>query len=194
VTLPSPCTHALAAGACVATLLVTACGATTVTVTPSSSTTASSSPKATPQPFAGTGFRTDIPAGWQDQTANQGATAALGGSGTVLMLLVSPDGGRIVARTTPQPVADDQLAQYLTSVTAPGAIDVRQAEPIDVDGVSGVVITFVATPTGATAQEDEEMVVNQAGNTYAIALSTAQAGFARDTAALQDVLNNWTWA
>jgi hypothetical protein len=193
VTLPSPCAHALAAGACVATLLVTACGATTVTVTPSSSTTASSSPTATPQPFAGTGFRTDIPAGWQDQTANQGATAALGGSGAVLMLLVSPDGGRIVARTTPQPVADDQLAQYLTSVTAPGAIDVRQAEPIDVDGVSGVVITFVVTPTGATAQEDEEMVVNQAGNTYEIALSTAQAGFARDAAALQEVLNNWTW-
>ena len=65
------------------------------------------------------------------------------------MLLASPDRGVIVARTTPQPVADDQLAQYLTSIVPPGAIDVSPAEPVDVDGVSGVVITFVVIPTGA---------------------------------------------
>ena len=69
-----------------------------------------------------------------------------------------------------------------------------QAEPVDVDGVSGVVITFVVTPTGAAAHEDEEMVVNQAGNTYAIALHTAQASFAGDAALLQQVLNSWRWA
>jgi hypothetical protein len=194
VTLPSPCTRALAAVGCVATLLVTACGATTVTVTPSTSTSASSSPTAAPQPFAGTGFRTDIPAGWLDQTANQSAVAALSGSGTVLMLLASPDGGRIVARTTPQPVADDQLAQYLKSVTPPGAIDVSQAEPIDIDGMSGVVITFVVILSGAPAQQHEEMVVNRSGNTYEIVLSTAQASFAQDEAALQAILNSWRWA
>jgi hypothetical protein len=194
VTLPSPCTHALAVVGCVATLLVTACGATTVTVTPSTSTSASSSPTAAPQPFAGTGFRTDIPAGWQDQTANQSAVAALSGSGTVLMLLASPDGGVIVARTTPQPVADDQLAQYLKSVTPPGAIDVSQTEPIDIDGMSGVVITFVVILSSAAAEQHEEMVVNRSGNTYAIVLGTAQASFARDEAALQAILNSWRWA
>jgi hypothetical protein len=186
--------HALAVVGCVATLLVTACGATTVTVTPSTSTSASSSPTAAPQPFAGTGFRTDIPAGWQDQTANQSAVAALSGSGTVLMLLASPDGGVIVARTTPQPVADDQLAQYLKSVTPPGAIDVSQTEPIDIDGMSGVVITFVVILSSAAAEQHEEMVVNRSGNTYAIVLGTAQASFARDEAALQAILNSWRWA
>jgi hypothetical protein len=194
VTLPSACTHALAAVACVATLLLAACGSTTVTVTPSTSTSASSSPTAAPQAFAGTGFRTDVPVGWQDQTANQSAVAALSGSGTVLMLLASPDGGLIVARTTPQPVADDQLAQYLAGVIPAGAIELSQTEPIDVDGMSGVVITFAVIPSGAAAQKHEEMVVNRAGNTYEISLSTAQASFAPDEAALQAILNRWRWA
>ncbi len=194
MTLASPCTHALGAGACVATLLVTACAATAVTVTPSSIGAAPSNRTASPQPFAGTGFRTDIPRGWRDQTANQRAAATLGGSGTILMLLAAPDGALIVARTTSQPVADDQLAQYLTTAVPPGAVDAGQAEPIDVGGMSGVVITFVVTPSGGAAQEDEEMVVNQAGNTYEIALGAGQATFAHDTAALQQVLNSWRWA
>ena len=194
MTVPSPCKHALAAGACVATVLVSGCGATTAIVTPSSSPAASANPTAASQSFVGNGFRTDIPAGWQDQTANPSAVAALSGSGTVLMLLASPDRAVIVARTTPQPVADDQLAQHLTSIVPAGAIDVSQAEPVDVDGDSGVVITFVVVPTGAAAQEDEEMVVNQAGNTYEIGLHTAQATFARDAALLQQVLNGWRWA
>jgi hypothetical protein len=194
VTLPSPCTHALVTGACVATLLLTACGATAGTVTPSTGTSGSPSPTAATQPFAGTGFATDIPAGWQDQTANQSAVAALSGSGTVLMLLASPDAGLIVARTTPQPVGDDQLAQYLTSVIPTGAVDVSQTEPIDVDGMSGVMLTFVATPSGAVAQEHEVMVVNRSGNTYEIALTSAPASFTRDAAALQATLNGWRWA
>jgi hypothetical protein len=191
--MPSHCTHALAAGACVAALLLAACGATSATVTPSSSTSTASSPTAAPRPFAGTGFRTDIPAGWLDQTT----VAAPSGSGTVLMLLASPEGGQVVARVTPQPVADDQLARYLTSVIPAGAIDVGQAEPIDVGGMSGVVTTFVVIPSGAAApehQQHEEMVVNRAGNTYDIALITAQARFAQDAAALQAILNGWTWA
>ena len=103
VTLPSPCTHALAAGACVATLLLTACGATTAIVTPSTSPAASASPTVASQPFVASGFRTGIPAGWQDQTTNPSAVAALTGSGAVLMLLASPDRGFIVSE------ADDIL-------------------------------------------------------------------------------------
>jgi hypothetical protein len=194
VTLPSPCAHALVAGACVATLLLTACGATAGTVTPSTDVSGSSSPTAATQPFAGTGFGTNIPAGWQDQTSNPSAVAALSGSGTVLMLLASPDGGLIVARTTPQPVADDQLAQYLTSAIPAGAVDVSQTAPIDIDGMSGVVLTFVATAPGATAQQHEVMLVNRSGNTYEIALSSAPASFTRDAAALQATLNGWRWA
>ena len=48
--------------------------------------------------------------------------------------------------------------------------------------------------TGAATQENEDMVVNQAGNTYEIALSAAPANFTTDSAGLQEVLNSWTWA
>jgi hypothetical protein len=109
------------------------------------------------------------------------------------MLLASPDHGLIVARTTPQPVGDDQLAQYLTSIKPAGATGVTPAEPVSIDGASGVVITYVVVPSGGAGQETLAMVVNRAGNTYEIALTTAQAG-GPDAAALQEVLNSWTWA
>jgi hypothetical protein len=162
-------------------------------VTPSSSTSASSVPTAAPRPFAGVGFRTDIPGGWQDQTSSQSAVASLSGSGAVLMLLASPDNGLIVARTTPQPVGDDQLAQYLTSIRPAGSTGVTSAEPVSIDGVSGVVITYVVVPSSGTGQETVAMVVNKAGNTYEIALITAQAG-GSDATGLQEVLNSWAWA
>jgi hypothetical protein len=193
MSLPSPCARALLV-ACGAVLIITACGAKPVTVTPSSSATPGASPTATPKAFAGTGFRTNIPAGWQDQTTGATPVSSLGGSGTVLMLLTSPDHGQIVVRTTPQPVADDQLAQFLTSVTPQGASAVSHPEPVDIDGLSGVLITFVVTPASSPAQETEAMVANQSGNTYEILLTAAQAGFATDAAGLQEILNSWTWA
>jgi hypothetical protein len=54
-------------------------------------------------------------------------------------------------------------------------------------------MTFVVTPTGGAGQETEEMVLNQAGNSYTIVLTTAQADFAQDAAGLQEILNSWTW-
>jgi hypothetical protein len=60
--------------------------------------------------------------------------------------------------------------------------------------MSGVVTTFVVIPSGAAARKHEEMVVNRAGNTYDISLSTAQTSFALDEAALQAILNGWRWA
>ena len=192
MTVPSPRKHAFAAVACIATLLITACGAAKVTVTPSSSASATTAPTAAAQPFSGAGFRTNIPAGWQDQTSNQSALASLSGTGTVLMLLASPDHGVIVVRITPQPVADDQLVQYLTSITPLGATGVSPAEPVDVGGVSGVLVTYVVTPAGA-GQEIEAMVLNHTGNTYEIALTTAQADFSQDVMGLQEVLDTWMW-
>lgn len=109
------------------------------------------------------------------------------------MLLASPDHGLIVARTTPQPVGDDQLAQYLTSIKPAGATGVTTAEPVSIDGAAGVVITYQVVPGEAAGQETVAMVVNRAGNTYEIALLTAQAG-GPDATALQDVLDSWTWA
>ena len=67
------------------------------------------------------------------------------------------------------------------------------AEPVDVGGVSGVLVTYVVTPAGGAGQETEAMVLNQSGNTYEIALTTAQADFSRDAMGLQEVLDGWTW-
>lgn len=194
MTVPSLCTRALVACACATTLLLTACSAATPTVAPSSRATAGATPTVAPEPFAGNGFRTNIPAGWQDQTTDQSAVASLSGSGTVLMLLAAPDHALLVASTTPQPVADDQLAQYLTSIAPPGATQVGQAEPIDIDGDSGVVDTVVVVPATGTTQESEEMVVNQAGDTYEIVVTAAQTDFAGDAGGLQEILDSWTWA
>jgi hypothetical protein len=192
--VPSLSTRALVACACAAPVLLAACSTATPTVAPSSHASAASTPTLAPEPFAGNGFRTNIPAGWQNQSTNQSAVASVSGSGAVLMLLASPDHGLIVASTTPQPVADDQLAQYLTSITPPGATQVGQAEPVDIDGDSGVVDTFVVVPATGATQESEEMVVNQAGSTYEIVVTSAQTDFASDSGGLQEILDSWSWA
>jgi hypothetical protein len=178
--------------ACGAILLLSACGASVPTVTPSSSTSPAAGADST-RPFKASGFSTTIPAGWSDETANQSAVAAVSGSGAVLMLLVAPDGGHIDARTAPQPIPDDQLAQYLGSVSQSGASGVSQPVPVDIDSVSGVVITYTLTSSSGVSSKNEDMVVNQGGNTYDIVLNTAAAGFINDSAALQTVLNAWRW-
>ncbi len=179
--------------AVVAAMVLFACGSPPSTVTPSSGTATSPTPSAASRTFTGAGFSTDIPTGWNDETSNQSAVAALSGDGTVLMLLVAPDGGHIDARTTPQPVPDDQLAQYLQSVSQDGATNLSQVTPVNLAGVSGVVITYDLTSTTGTTFRNEDMVVNQGGDTYDIVLNTAQADFTQDLAALQAVLNSWRW-
>jgi len=192
VTLPSVRTRALIGAGCVTTLLLAACGSPAVTVTPSSAASAPASPTPKATPFAASGFRTNIPPGWRDETTSQ--SAALAGGGTILMFLAAPDHGVVVARTTPQPVADDQLGQYLATVIPSGATGISQAEPVDIDGVSGVTITFTGGSPGVVPRENQDMVVNQSGNTYEIALTTLPFDFATDSASLQEILNSWTWA
>jgi hypothetical protein len=185
--------RALATGAFGAALALSACGAPAATVTPSSSTSPASGAGSTSRAFRASAFSTVIPSGWTDETGNKTAVAAVSGSGSVLMLLVAPDGGHIDARTAPQPVPDDQLASYLESVGRNGATDLSQAVPIDVDGVSGVVITYTLTSASGISSKNEDMVVNQGGNTYDIVLNTATAAFPDDTSALQAVIDGWRW-
>lgn len=189
----SRCTRALAGGAGAATLLLSACGTPVATVTPSSSTSPSG-PGSTTHPFSATAFSTVVPAGWTDETTSQSAVASVSGTGTVVMLFEAIDGGHIDARTSPQPIPDDQLAQYLESVSQSGATNLSTAEPVDIDGVSGVVITYNLSPSAGVTAKDEDMVVNQGGDTYDIVLNTAAASFTADQAALQTVLDSWRWA
>lgn len=141
----------------------------------------------------GSQFLTNIPAGWNDETTDQAAVAALGFNGTVQMLLVSPDGGAIDARTAPQPVPDDELAQYLASIGKLGGTNLSGAATVDVDGMSGVFITYDFTSPAGIADEREDMVVNQNGDTFEIVLATPKADFSQDVTALQEVLDSWSW-
>ncbi len=194
--LVRPFTRARAAGAgcaAAAAILLSACGSPPPTVTPSSGVATSPTPSAAPRPFTAAGFSTDIPPGWNDETSNQSAVAALSGDGTVLMLLVAPDGGHIDARTAPQPVPDDQLAQYLQSVSQDGATNLSQVTPVDVGGLSGVVITYDLASTAGATFRNQDMVINHGGDTYDIVLNTAEADFTQDLAALQAVLDSWRW-
>jgi hypothetical protein len=109
------------------------------------------------------------------------------------MLFEAVDGGHIDARTAPQPIPDDELAQYLGSVSQSGATNLSTAEPINLDGVSGVMITYNLSPSAGVTVKDEDMVINQGGDTYDIVLSTATGNFTADQGALQTVLNNWKW-
>lgn len=176
-----------------ATLIVGGCGTPAATVTPSSRTSAVVSPAPAAGTFHGTGFSTSIPAGWSDDTTSQNAVGSVNGTGTILMLLVAPDGGHIDTRTAPQPVPDDQLALYLESVSVNGATDLTPAEPVNVGGVSGVLITYSLAASNGVSLKNEDMVVNKGGITYDIVLNTAQGDFTNDLPALQTVLDGWKW-
>jgi hypothetical protein len=194
VTLSSVRTRALAAGAGLATLVLSGCGAPAATVTPSANTSSAATPTTAPHAFMGSQFLTNIPAGWTDESTNAAAVAALGFNGSNQMLLVAPDGGVIDARTTPQPVPDDELAQYLASIGKAGGTNLSGAATVDVDGMSGVFITYGFTSPAGVADEREDMVVNQNGDTFEIVLATPKADFSQDVAALQEVLDSWSWA
>ena len=110
------------------------------------------------------------------------------------MLLASPDHGLIVARTTPQPVGDDQLAQYLTSIKPAGATGVTPAEPVSIDGASGVVITYHGRAQRRRRAGDRGDGREQ-GRQHLRDRADHGAGRLRpDASALQEVLNSWTWA
>jgi hypothetical protein len=193
VSLHPSVTRALTTCACAAALMLNACAVSVATVTPSSSTSPASGAGSGARAFTATGFSTVIPSGWSDETANQSAVAAVSGSGTVQMLLVATDGGHIDARTAPQPVPDDQLAQYLESVSQNGATALSPAVPIDIGGASGVMITYTLTAPSGGSSRNEDMVVNHGGDTYDIVLNTGATAFPHDTAALQTVLDAWRW-
>jgi len=88
---------------------------------------------------------------------------------------------------------DESPLEALLQLDAAGSTGLSQPVPVDIDGVSGVVITYTLTSSSGVSSKNEDMVVNQGGNTYDIVLNTAVADFANDTAALQTVLNGWRW-
>lgn len=176
-------------------LLLCSCGGT---ITPSPT------PSPTPTPavkrFAASGFTVVVPMGWTDRTGDQQLVTSVNAGGTIQMLLIAPQAHATVGNehidvtTTSQPVPDDQLATYLQSVGQNGATNLTQPEPFNLDGATGIFITYNLMSSNNVTLKSQDMIVNHGGSTYDIVLNTAGADFDAQVTALQQVLSTWRWS
>lgn len=199
---PVPHRRALAAAAVVIGLSATAaCGSTAGSHT--SSPPAGASQTAQTSVFKTSLFDVAIPSGWTDTTNDEDAVKAVNVSGSLRMLLMAPTAGAAVigehidVTTVAQPVPDDQLAAYLQSVSQNGATAVSTPQPFQLNGATGLSVTYTltvtATPPGHGAVlKVQDMIVNHV-LTYEIVLNTAQADFDKQAKALQQMLASWQW-
>ena len=159
----------------------------------------------TPAPrIAATGFSAQVPRGWTDHTHDQQAVDVVGASGGLQLLFIAPPTGtvsneHIDVTTVAEPVPDDQLAMYLESVSENGATSVTTPQPFDLDGATGLFVTYNLTanatpPAQAAALKVQDMLINHAGQTYEIVLNTATANFDAQLQSLQSVLSSWQWS
>lgn len=150
--------------------------------------------------FTSTDFTTHIPNGWADQTTNESAVTSVSVNGTVLMLLVPPatfaarDSEHIDVSVVQQPVPSDQLSAYLQSVSQHGATNVSGVQAFNLDGATGLFVTYTLSANGTANNNAQDMVVDHNNNTYDIVLNTAASDFTAQLPALQEVLSSWRWA
>ena len=74
-----------------------------------------------------------------------------------------------------------------------GATNLSRAQPFDLNGSTGIFITYDLKPSTGVALHEQDMLVNHGGTTYEIVLNTAQPDFAVQAPALQRVLSMWRW-
>lgn len=183
-----------AAGSALLATVIAAC-AGSPPATPNAS--ASQSP-AGGRRFTSADFSAAIPPGWADETTNRQAVTAVHVSGTLVMLLIAPASftdrvnEHIDVSIAPQPVPSDQLGAYLQSVAQSGATGVSPVESFNVDGTSGLFVTYDLA-AGTSTNMAQDMVVNHGDNTYDIVLNTSTADFDQQLAALQQVIDTWSW-
>lgn len=112
------------------------------------------------------------------------------------MLLYAPAAHineHIDVSTVAQPVPDDQLVMYLESAAQSGATNLSRAEPFDLNGNTGIFVTYDLKSTDGVALESQDMLVNHGVDTYEIVLNTAQTDFTAQLPALEKVLSAWRW-
>lgn len=193
---------ALAATVCAA--LLGGCGPGATAPPGSGSPTPGPTPTPLPgTPFSNSRFATIVPAGWTNRVADVAEVQKFSGSGEVEYLVEQePTGTRqqnvndvvaninVVRLTTTVP--DDQVPQYLDSVTASGAANLSAVKPFTLDGSTGQYIVYDRDISG-TPGESEEMVVNHGGSSYDIVITTSQFAYPRQQSALEAVLLAWHW-
>ncbi|TME47099.1 MAG: hypothetical protein E6I55_06500 [Chloroflexi bacterium] len=149
--------------------------------------------------FTASSFTTIIPDRWSDKTKDRSAIASVNAEGTVVMLLYAPataahiPNEHIDVSMVAQPVPDDALEMFLESAAQNGATNLSRAQPFDLNGSTGIFITYDLKPSTGVALHEQDMLVNHGGTTYEIVLNTAQPDFAVQAPALQRVLSMWRW-
>lgn len=125
-----------------------------------------------------------------------------GGSMQMLLVAAVTTAGvtneHIDVTTVAQPIPDDQLGSYLQSVGQNGATAVSTPQPFNLDGATGLFVTYNLTSLATPPMQPpplkvQDMLVNHGGQTYEIVLNTAQSDFETHLAALQEVLTSWRW-
>ncbi len=114
------------------------------------------------------------------------------------MLLIAPTtftdrvNEHIDASVAAQQVPPDQLANYLQSVSQSGATNLSPVQPFDLDGASGVYITYDLSAADST-NKAEDIVVDHGNETYDVVLNTSATDFDQQLPAMQSVLEGWKW-
>ena len=191
----------LAAGLMASVAVLSGCGSKAASTSTSPVVAATETPTARVQ---APGFSAAVPHGWSDHTSDQQAVDSVGASGGLQALFMAPPTGivsneHIDVTTVAQPVPDDQLASYLESVAQNGATSVTTPQPFNLDGASGLFVTYNLTASASPPAQPpvlkvQDMLINHAGQTYEIVLNTALANFDAQLQSLQSVLSSWKWS
>ena len=191
----------VAAGLMAGVTVLSGCGSKAASTPTPPGAAATETPTARVQ---ASGFSAAVPHGWTDRTGDQQAVQAVGASGGLQALFMAPPTGtvsneHIDITTVAQPVPDDQLASYLESVAQNGATSVTTPQPFNLDGASGLFVTYNLTATASPPAQPpvlkvQDMLINHGGQTYEIVLNTALANFDAQLQSLQSVLSSWKWS
>ncbi len=196
--------------ACAVTiLLVVACGSLSACGSPATSASVSSEPETTsPSPLSGTalvadGFSTIVPTGWTNKIGVAAEVQKFSANGKVEMLIEQGPPGQLQPNINDvtaninvlvlsSPVPDDQVANYLQSVSSNGATNLSSTQSFTIDGATGQFLTYDRDIQG-TPGESQDMIINHGGGTYDIVLNTSQFAFSKQQSGIQAVLTAWRW-
>ena len=173
----------------------------------STDTGPSGSPTPTPDvyPFTSDVFSVRIPTSWQNKTEDPATIQKVVRSteGTGILVIVHPVPGQfvngvndvqgnIVVLARNEAVPDDALEAF-AGQPRKGVTGLSSPTTVGVDGAVGYVVSYKSDIQGTPGQT-EEVLVNHAGKTYDISLTTSQFAFKDQEADLQAIVHTWHWA
>ncbi|MBJ7608758.1 MAG: hypothetical protein JF887_04920 [Candidatus Dormibacteraeota bacterium] len=192
--------------ALLAGLAITACGGgANASADPGSTGPGASSGALSGAKIVNDKFSSVVPQGWENTLGNPAEVQKLSADGKLLYLVEQGPPGQspqpnvndvraninVVLLT--QPVPDDQVSTYLTSVSRNGASHLSATQAFAIRADSGLYITYDRDIQG-TPGESRDMIINHGGATFHIVLNTSHFAFAQQLPALQALLTAWKWS